>query len=148
MGVELRREFTVSYVSLTRMIEEYDAIVHSKVCETTIHQEYSKEVSVIQEDANKVCGQVQYFLSNLQRYKFSYQALVRTEGKLTQSIQILVKQCGSLTQTQQHLHYVQQTILALGNCPGLAVGFSIPTWTGIWVTFTQDSGKNSVWNDQ
>merc|ERR1711976_1143532 len=62
MVVELEHTFTVAYVSLTRLIEEYEVTVHSTVCEDTVEEEYSKEVTVVQTEATKVCRRVQVYI--------------------------------------------------------------------------------------
>lgn len=147
--VELEHQFTVSYVSLTRMIEEYEVVTHSTVCEETVHESYVKQSSAIQDEANKVCSDVQMFISKLEQYKFQYQSSTKTEVKMTTTIRNLIKQCGSLTSTETYLEDVQDTLGALGSCPGIGdVTFHLPTWVGEWVKFDQDRQKTDVWNDK
>jgi len=147
--VELEHQFTVSYVSLTRMIEEYEVVTHSTVCEETVHEAYVKQSSAVQDEANKVCSDVQVFISKLEKYKFEYQSSTKTETKMDTTIRTLVKQCGSLTSTETYLEDVQDTLGALGNCPGIGdVTFHLPTWVGEWVKFDQDRQKSDMWNDK
>merc|ERR1711957_188870 len=138
-----------SYVSLTRMIEEYEVVTHSTVCEETVHEAYVKQSSAVQDEANKVCSDVQVFISKLEKYKFEYQSSTKTETKMDTTIRTLVKQCGSLTSTETYLEDVQDTLGALGSCPGIGdVTFHLPTWVGEWVKFDQDRQKTDVWNDR
>lgn len=147
--IELEHQFTVSYVSLTRMIEEYEVVVHSTVCEETVHESYIKQSSAVQEEANKICGDVQYYISKLEKYKFEYQSSMKTEVKMETSIKNLIKQCGSLTSTETYLEDVQDTLGALGSCPGIGdVTFHLPTWVGEWAKFDQDRQKSDSWNDK
>jgi len=147
--VELEHEFTESYVSLTRMIEEYEVVTHSTVCEETVEEEYTEESTAIQEEANQVCGEVQTTMSKLEQFKFEYQSTVKTEHKLEISIQLLVKQCGSLSSTEEYLTTVSTTLNALGDCPGLGeVQFQLPTWAGNWAKFKQSRNKGNKWNDK
>jgi len=141
--MELEHQFSVSYVSLTRIIEEYEVVVHSTVCEETVVEEYTRESSAIQEDANKACSLVQMTISQLQKFKFEYQASSKTEFDMEITIKNLIKQCGSLTATQTYLGDVKDTLGALGKCPGLGdVKFQLPTWTGAWARFDQDRSQD------
>lgn len=147
--VELEHQFTESYVSLTRMIEEYEVVTHSTVCEETVEEEYTEESTAIQTEANEVCGEVQTTMSKLEHFKFEYQSTVKTEHKLETSIKLLVKQCGSLSSTEEYLTTVTTTLNALGDCPGLGeVQFQLPTWTGDWARFKQKRNKSNKWNDK
>jgi len=147
--VELEHQFTVSYVSLTRMIEEYEVVTHSTVCEETVHETYIKQSSAVQDEANKVCSDVQLFISKLEKYKFEYQSSTKTEYKMETTIRNLIKQCGSLTSTETYLEDVQDTLGALGSCPGIGdVTFHLPTWVGEWAKFDQDRQKSDSWNDK
>jgi putative transposon-encoded protein len=147
--VELEHEFTESYVSLTRMIEEYEVVTHSTVCEETVEEEYTQESTAIQEEANQVCGEVQTTMSKLEQFKFEYQSTVKTEHKLETSIKLLVKQCGSLSSTEEYLSTVSTTLNALGDCPGLGeVQFQLPTWAGDWAKFKQKRNRSNKWNDK
>merc|ERR1719329_106097 len=84
----------------------------------------------------------------LEQFKFEYQSTVKTEHKLESSIKLLVKQCGSLSSTEEYLTTVSTTLNALGDCPGLGeVQFQLPTWTGQWVKFNQKRDKCNKWND-
>lgn len=147
--IELEHQFTESYVSLTRMIEEYEVVTHSTVCEETVEEEYTEESTAIQDEANEICGQVQTTMSKLEHFKFEYQSTIKTEHKLEASIKLLVKQCGSLSSTEEYLTTVSTTLTALGDCPGLGdVQFQLPTWTGDWARFQQKRNKSNKWNDK
>jgi len=147
--VELEHQFSESYVSLTRMIEEYEVVTHSTVCEETVEEEYTEESQAIQSEANEVCSEVQTTMSKLEHFKFEYQSTVQTEHKLETSIKLLVKQCGSLSSTEEYLTTVTSTLTALGDCPGLGeVQFQLPTWTGDWARFKQKRDKSNKWNDK
>lgn len=146
--LELEHQFSVSYVSLTRIIEEYEQVVHSTVCEETVVQEYTQQSGAIQEEANKVCSAVQEMISKLATYKFQYEASTKTEIDMETTIKSLVKQCGSLTATEQYLGDVKDTLGALGKCPGLGdVTFKLPTWTGSWARYDQDRAKDASVTD-
>jgi len=147
--IELEHQFTESYVSLTRMIEEYEVVTHSTVCEETVEEEYTEESTAIQDEANEVCSEVQTTMSKLEHFKFEYQSTLKTEHKLESSIKVLVKQCGSLSSTEEYLTTVTSTLTALGDCPGLGeVQFQLPTWTGDWARFKQNRQKSNKWNDK
>lgn len=146
--IELEHSFTVSYISLTRLIEEYEVVTHTTVCEETVRQEYTKLSSTLQQEADVACSHVQKEISNLQKFKMQYQSSVQTQTQLEKSIEVLVNQCGSLSETESDLENVKTTIKALGNCPGLGeVGFQIPTWTGDWVQWKQDRWQTDAAND-
>lgn len=146
--IELEHSFTVSYVSLTRLIEEYEVVTHSTVCEETVRQEFTKLSAILQEEASAACSHVQEEIADLQKFKYQYQSTLQTQTQLEKSIEILVKQCGSLSETEWDLENVKTTIKALGNCPGLSdVGFQIPTWTGQWVTWKQERWETDASND-
>lgn len=146
--IELEHSFTVAYVSLTRLIEEYEVVTHSTVCEQTVREEFTKLSTVLQEEASAACSHVQEEISNLQKFKTKYESTVQTQSQLEKSIEVLVKQCGSLSETESDLENVKTTIKALGNCPGLAeVGFHIPTWTGEWVIWKQERWQTDASND-
>jgi len=147
--IELEHQFTESYVSLTRMIEEYEVVTHSTVCEETVEEEYTEESTAIQTEANEVCGEVQTTMSKLEHFKFEYTSTIKTEHKLEISIKLLVKQCGSLTSTEEYLTTVTTTLNALGDCPGLGeVQFQLPTWVGDWANFRQNRDRSNKWNDK
>jgi len=142
--IELEHQFSVSYVSLTRIIEEYEQVVHSTVCEETVVQAYTQQSAAIQEDANKACSAVQEAIAKLDKFKFQYEASAKTEYDMQTTIQSLIKQCGSLTATETYLGDVKDTLAALGKCPGLGdVTFKLPTWAGAWVRFNQDRGQDA-----
>jgi len=146
--LELEHQFSISYVSVTRIIEEYEQVVHSTVCEETVVQEYTHQSSAIQEDANKACSFVQESISKLEKFKFEYQASAKTEFDMQTTIRSLVKQCGSLTATEIYLGDVKDTLGALGKCPGLGdVTFQLPTWTGAWCKFDQDRSQEASVTD-
>lgn len=146
--LELEHQFSISYVSLTRIIEEYEQVVHSTVCEESVVQAYTQESGAIQEDANKACSAVQESIAKLEMYKFQYQSSTKTEYDMETTIQSLVKQCGSLTATETYLGDVKVTLGALGKCPGLGdVSFKLPTWTGAWARFEQDRGQDAAVTD-
>jgi len=145
---ELEHQFSISYVSLTRIIEEYEQVVHSTVCEETVVQAYTQESTAIQEDANKACSAVQEAIAKLELYKFQYQSSTKTEYDMETTIQTLIKQCGSLTATETYLGDVKVTLGALGKCPGLGdVSFKLPTWTGAWARFEQDRSQDASVTD-
>merc|ERR1719223_1935321 len=125
------------------MIEEYEVVTHSSVCEETVEEEYTEESQAIQTEANEVCGEVQTTMSKLEHFKFEYQSTVKTEHKLETSIKLLVKQCGSLSSTEEYLTTVTTTLSALGE-----VQFQLPTWTGDWARFKQKRNKSNKWNDK
>lgn len=147
--IELEHQFTESYVSLTRMVEEYSIVSHSTVCEDTVEQEYEEESSGVQDDANEVCEEVQGTLAKLEKFKFEYQSTVKTEHAMETTIKNLVKQCGQLDSTEIHLETVKSTLDALGDCPGIGdIQFQLPTWVGDWTRFRQKRKKSNKWNDK
>merc|ERR1719183_1186644 len=88
-------------------------------------------------------------MSKLEQFKFEYESTVKTEYKLEESIKLLVKQCGSLSSTEEYLTSVSTTLNALGDCPGLGdVQFQLPTWAGAWAKFKQQRDKSNKWNDK
>jgi len=146
--VALEHQFSESYVSLTRMIEEYEVVSHSTVCEETVEEEYTQESSAVQDEANKVCKSVQGAMTKLEKYKFEYQSTIQIEHKMQTAVKTLTKHCGSLSSTEEYLGSVSTTLDALGDCPGLGeVHFQLPTWVGDWVKFEQNRDRGNKWND-
>merc|ERR1719198_216055 len=143
--IELEHTFTVSYVSLTRLIEEYEVTVHSTVCEDTEEVEYNKEVTVVQTEATKVCKRVQVYITNLHQYQLQLQQTTTTKVTIEKNLQVLTTQCGSLTETSNYFEQVTGTITALGNCPGLGdLSFKLPTYVGSWVYIKQQDGMSDA----
>lgn len=147
--VELKKEYAKSFKSITRLVEQYKKITHSKVCWETAHQEYESQSSAVQVEANKYCEREQKAYSSLTTYNAQYKRTIRIERKLKKTYLVTKRQCGGLLKTEQYVSSVKKTIKALGKCPGLgSVHFSVPKWVGTYAYFTQRRDRKDKWNDR
>jgi len=144
----LEHQFSIAYVSLARLMEEYRAITRSTVCEEAAQEEYSTIIASVQAEASTSCERTQTQLAGLERHRSQLQNSAILQKRLQSSIQILVAECGSLEETQTDLDNIWGAIEALGQCPGLTgLSLQVPVWAGEWVVFRQERWESDAWND-
>lgn len=140
LKVSLQQTYVKAYVELSRMQVEYEELANSTACSASVHEQYKNQKTPLQDEADKLSGEINDKTEEMQTLRPRLQSAQASEVKLRDQVNQLTNQCAELSPTISALDSVRDAINALSACPGLkTVKFSLPKWTGKWVTFHQDS---------
>lgn len=140
----LQETYVKAYVELSRMKMEYEELVASTACSGSVEEQVKNQKTMAQDKADKLTDQISDKTEEMKSLRPRLQSAEASEVTLREQVKQLSKQCRELGPTMSSLDSVRDAIHALSACPGIKrVEFSLPQWTGTWVTFHQDSGSQN-----
>lgn len=135
----LQKSYTTAYVELSRLKMEYHEQANSTACFSSVQEQYKNLKTPLQDRADKLTGDINEMTEEMHTLRPRLQSARASEAKLREQVNKLTNQCKELAPTISSLDSVRDAIHALSACPGLeTVEFSLPKWTGTWITFHQD----------
>eukprot|EP00746_Dinoflagellata_sp_MGD_P001252 gnl/MRDRNA2_/MRDRNA2_102347_c0_seq1.p1 gnl/MRDRNA2_/MRDRNA2_102347_c0~~gnl/MRDRNA2_/MRDRNA2_102347_c0_seq1.p1 ORF type:complete len:704 (+),score=162.30 gnl/MRDRNA2_/MRDRNA2_102347_c0_seq1:98-2209(+) len=136
----LQATYVKAYVELSRLANQYEELANSTACSDGIKHRYKNSKEPLEADADRLSSEVSDLVSEIEALRPRLEDATKAESKLRGQIKDLTDQCGAVAPTVSDLDKVRDAIHALSDCPGLSrVKFSLPKWTGTWVTFNQNA---------
>lgn len=141
---DLQKTYVKAHVELSRMVVQYEEQANSTACSDSIQEQYKNQKTPLQESADKISGEINDKTEEMQTLRPRLQSSQASEVKLRKQVSELTSQCAELSPTISALDSVRNALNALSACPGMKTfSFSLPKWTGQWVTFHQDSAAQT-----
>lgn len=138
----LEKTYVKTYVELSRLKAEYSELANSTACFDNVKAEYDIKKAPIQEAIDNLIKDIDKKVKELQSLRPRLEDALNSETALRKQIEKLSEECAQLPETESDLDKVRDAIQALSSCPGLSrIQFSLPKWTGKWVTFDQDAAS-------
>jgi hypothetical protein len=129
-----------AYIELTRLLAEYEVIIHQHTCDDWVSQTEGAQEKILNNKMVKMTTTVSSFQHKLETYRMRLEAAYRLEVQLRAHIQNLITKCGEMDATVSSLNKVRDAIQVMGVCPGLGrITFNIPKFTGQILTGTFDT---------
>jgi len=131
----LEETYLKTYVELSRLKDEYNDLANSTACFDNVESIYKSRKTPLQEAVDNLIKDIDVKVRELQGLRPRLESATIAEKKLRKHIATLTQECAQLPETISNLDKVRDAIEALSKCPGLSrVQFSLPKWTGTWVT--------------
>jgi uncharacterized protein YkwD len=136
----LQTTYVKAYVELSRLAKQYEELANSTACSDGIKDRYKNSRQPLEADADRLSSEVSDLVAAIEALRPRLEDTTKAESKLRGQIRDLTDQCGAVAPTVSDLDKVRDAIHALSDCPGLSrVKFTLPKWTGTWVTFNQNA---------
>jgi hypothetical protein len=120
-----------AYVEITRLLAEYENLIHSKACDQYVNEVEGQQEKILEGKVVKMTKTVVSYTHKLEAYKVRIEQSIRVEVQLRAHIQVLASRCRDMSATVSSLDKVRDAIHIMGVCPGLGpITFSIPKYTG------------------
>lgn len=120
-----------AYVEITRLLAEYEVIIHTHSCREYTNQIEGNKEKDMENQIVKVTKIVSEYTHKLEMYKARITSAYALEVQLRAHVKMLVTRCGAMSATVSSLDKVRDAIHVLGVCPGLGrITFIIPKSTG------------------
>lgn len=141
---KLEKTYVKAYVELARLKSEYDALANSTACVDAVEAEYNDRKVPLQDASDKLASLIAKKVQDLQGLRPRLAQAKAAEKNLRKYVDTMVTQVAELEPAISDLNVVRDAIRALSACPGLSrVQFSVPKWTGSWVSFNQNAKGQS-----
>eukprot|EP00746_Dinoflagellata_sp_MGD_P167676 gnl/MRDRNA2_/MRDRNA2_98505_c0_seq1.p1 gnl/MRDRNA2_/MRDRNA2_98505_c0~~gnl/MRDRNA2_/MRDRNA2_98505_c0_seq1.p1 ORF type:complete len:849 (-),score=247.20 gnl/MRDRNA2_/MRDRNA2_98505_c0_seq1:188-2428(-) len=141
---KLEETYVKTYVELSRLKAEYEALSKSTACFDAVNEEYDDRAPPLQEQAEKLAKLSKEAAEELKQLRPRLESAIEADKKLRKQVADLDAECKDLPETVSDLDKVRDAIRALSLCPGLyRADFKMPKFTGKLITFPQDATKQT-----
>jgi len=141
----LEKLYVKTYVHVTRLITESEELIKSTSCEDSVKEELNVKKKPIDKDIDALVKKIEALEEKLEETRPRLEDAYTAEKKMREQIKDLTEDCAQLPETITDLDKVRDAITAMGKCPGLnATEFTIPMWTGGWISVTQKSDESDA----
>jgi hypothetical protein len=143
-----------AYVEITRLLAQYEVVIHESTCENYIYETEGQQEKVLEGKLVKMTTTVNTFTHKLTAYKLRIEQTFKLEVEMQSHIKVLAQKCGEMEATVSSLDKVRDAIHVMGVCPGLGkLTFVIPKYTGTMMkqefdsTAQNDAQIDEIMND-
>jgi len=138
----LEETYVKTYVELSRLKDEYHTLANSTACVDNVESLYKSRKTPLQEAIDQLIKDIDAKTRALQGLRPRLESATKAEAEMRKHIATLTQECSELPATVSDLDKVRDAIEALHKCPALSrVQFSIPKWTGAWISFDLKAKK-------
>lgn len=129
-------------MELSRLKDEYHTLANSTACVDNVESLYKSRKTPLQEAIDQLIKDIDAKTRALQGLRPRLESATKAEAEMRKHIATLTQECSELPATVSDLDKVRDAIEALHKCPALSrVQFSIPKWTGAWISFDLKAKK-------
>jgi hypothetical protein len=130
----LQATYERAYVQLTRLVAEYEQLVHSHTCQETVVQRDHERKTTLSMRSEKLTTSVTTTSEQMRAFRWQVENARSTEVKLRGQVSQLMQRCQAMDATVVSLDRVRDVIHVMNLCPGLPTpDFRLPRWIGTWV---------------